>query len=148
MKSLKIWMMALLGVLLMGTTAFADNDKPISVNNLPALARQVITKNFAGKKVALARVESGVISKSYDVIFTDGDKLEFDKRGAWTEIDCKRTGVPTALVPSAIRNYVNSNYSGNKIVKIERNSREYEVKLSNGLEIKFNNKFKVTDIDN
>lgn len=147
MKSLKIWMVALLGILFVGTTAFADNEKPVSVNNLPALARQVITRNFAGKKVAFAKVESGVINKNYDVIFTNGDKVEFDKKGAWTEIDCEHTSVPAALVPSAIRNYVNSNYSGNIILKIERNSREYEVKLSNGLEIKFNSKFQVTDID-
>lgn len=146
-KSLKIWMMALAGILLMGTTAMADNDKPITVNSLPAVARQVITKNFAGKKVALAKVESGLVGKNYDVVFTNGDKVEFDKKGAWTEINCKQAGVPSALVPAAIRNYVIGNYAGNKVVKIERDSRKYEVELSNGLEITFNNKFQVTDID-
>lgn len=146
-KSLKIWMVMLLGILLVGTSAFADNDKPVSVSKLPAVARQVISKHFATRKVALAKVESGFIDKNYDVIFTNGDKLEFDKKGAWTEINCKRSGVPSALVPAAIKTYVNANYAGQKIVKLERDSRKYDVELSNGLEITFNNKFQVTDID-
>lgn len=145
--SLKMWMVALAGVLMIGTPLFADNDKPITVNNLPAVSRQVITKYFAGKKVALAKMESGLANKNYDVIFTNGDKLEFDRKGAWTEIDCERSTVPPALVPTAIKNYVGSNYEGSKIVKIERDSREYDVKLSNGIEITFNKKFQVTDID-
>lgn len=146
--NLKIWMIAFIGVLLMGTTAFADNDKPITVNNLPALAKQLLNRNFSNKKVALAQMEGNVINKTYDVIFTNGDKVEFDKRGNWTEIDCKRSAVPSALVPSAIKTYVQRNYSGSRIVKIERDSREYDVKLSNGIELTFNNKFQLTDIDN
>lgn len=145
--SLKIWMIAFLGILLMGPTALADNEKPITVDNLPTVARQLISKNFSGKKVALAKMESGILDKNYDVIFTNGDKLEFDKKGAWTEINCKRSAVPSALVPSAIKNYVKQNYSSNKIVKIERDGRKYEVELSNGMEITFNNKFQVIDID-
>lgn len=146
--NLKMWLVALIGVLLMGTPSFADNDKPIAVNNLPAVSRQVINKYFVGKKVALAKVESGLVNKNYDVIFTNGDKVEFDKKGAWTEINCKRSAVPSALVPQAIKNYVNSHYEGNKIVKIERDSRKYDIELSNGIEITFNKKFQVTDIDN
>lgn len=146
--SLKMWLVALVGVLLMGTPSFADNEKPIAVNNLPAVSRQVMSKYFASKKVALAKVESGLVNKNYDVVFTNGDKVEFDRKGAWTEIDCKHSAVPSGLVPSAIKKYVNSHYKGNKIVKIERDSREYNVELSNGIEITFNKKFQVTDIDN
>lgn len=145
---MKVWMLTLLGVLLLGTAAMADNDKPIKVSNLPVVARQVISKHFTNRKVALAKVESGILNKNYDVIFTNGDKVEFDKKGAWTEIDCKRTTVPTALVPAAIRAYVNGHYEGNRIVKIGREKRQYEVELSNGIELKFNDKFQVTDVDN
>lgn len=145
--SLKFFMAALLGLLLVGIPAVADNDRPVAVNSLPAVARQVIAKHFAGHKVALAKMESGIVSKNYDVVFTNGDKVEFDRKGGWTEISCKHSGVPAALIPAAIKNYVNSNYEGNKVVKIERDSRTYEVELSNGLEITFNNKFQVTDID-
>lgn len=139
--------MALICLVAFQTTAMADNDKPISVAQLPATAQQVINTLFSGKKVALAKVESGLLDKSYDVIFTTGEKIEFDRNGNWTEIDCKRSTVPAKLVPSQITGYVNSNYSGNKILKIEKDRNEYEINLSNGVEIKFNKNFMVIDID-
>ncbi|MDD6687766.1 PepSY-like domain-containing protein, partial [Sodaliphilus pleomorphus] len=76
-----------------------------------------------------------------------GEKLEFDRNGNWTEIDCKKSRVPVALVPSAIKNYVRKNYSGATIVQIEKARSGYEVQLSTGLELTFNKNFKVIDID-
>lgn len=125
----------------------AGNDKPISINQMPAAAQQIIKKHFTGKKVALAKMESGLIDKSYDIIFTNGEKVEFDRKGNWTEIDCKQSSVPANLVPSQITGYVKTNYNGNKILKIEKDGSEYEVKLSNGIEVKFNKNFNVIDID-
>lgn len=146
--NLKIWILAFFGILFMGTTAMADDGKPVTVNSLPVAARQIITKHFSAKKVALAKKESGLVSRSYDVVFTDGSKIEFDKKGAWTEISSRRSAVPSALVPAAIRNYVKGHYNGNNIVKIERDGSKYEVGLSNGLELTFNNKFQLIDVDN
>ena len=48
-----------------------------------------ILVHFNGQKVMLATIESGVINKSYDVVLQNGTKLEFDKKGNLTEIDCK-----------------------------------------------------------
>lgn len=144
---IKKTLMALVCLVAFQTAAMADNDKPVNVNQLPATAQQVIKGSFAGKKVALAKVESGLIDKSYDVIFTTGEKIEFDRSGNWTEIDCKRSEVPATLVPTQIKNYVNTNYSGNKILKIEKDRNEYEINLSNGVEVKFNKNFMVIDID-
>ncbi len=139
--------MALICLVAFQTTVLADNDKPINVSQLPATAQQTLKTYFSGKKVALAKVESGIIDKSYDVIFTTGEKIEFDRKGNWTEIDCKQTAVPTKLVPTEIISYVSMNYSGCTILKIEKDSREYEIKLSNGIEVTFNKDFVVTDID-
>ena len=144
---IKKTLMVLVCLVAFQTAAMADNDKPVNVNQLPATAQQVIKGSFAGKKVALAKVESGLIDKSYDVIFTTGEKIEFDRSGNWTEIDCKRSEVPATLVPTQIKNYVNTNYSGNKILKIEKDRNEYEINLSNGVEVKFNKNFMVIDID-
>lgn len=125
----------------------ADNDKPITISQLPAKAQTLINSNFKAKKVALAKMESGLIDKSYDVIFTNGEKVEFDRKGNWTEIDCKQSSVPTNLIPAAINTYVKTNYSGNRIIKIEKDDGMVEVKLSNGIEITFNKKYQVVDID-
>ncbi len=144
---IKKTIMALVCLVAFQTSAMADNDKPVNVNQLPAAAQQVIKAHFSGKKVALAKMESGLIDKSYDVIFTTGEKIEFDRKGNWTDIDCKQSSVPAKLVPAQITTYVNSNYSGNKILKIEKDRGEYEINLSNGVEIKFNSDFAVIDID-
>ena len=85
--------------------------------------------------------------KSYDVVFASGEKLEFDKSGDWTEVKCKTGEVPAAIIPEAILKYVKANYPDAKVLEIEHDSEGYEIKLSNRLEIKFNDKFQVVDID-
>lgn len=128
-------------------SAVADNDKPINVTQLPTTAQQTIKKYFSNKKVALAKQETGIFEKSYDIIFNNGEKVEFDRNGNWTEIDCKMSSVPANLIPAKITQYVKSTYPGIKILKIEKDDNRYEVQLSNRLEVTFNKNFQVVDID-
>lgn len=129
------------------TMVMADNDKPIQVNQLPAKAQTFIKTYFKSQKVALAKQESELFYKSYDVVFTNGEKVEFDKAGEWTEVQCRQNEVPAQIVPEGIKNYVKANYPDAKILQIERDKKEYEVKLSNRWEIKFDSKMRVIDID-
>ena len=93
-------------------------------------------------------MESDVLSKSYDVIFTNGDKVEFDKKGRWTNIDCEHSVVPAGIVPQSIKEYVQKQYPSAKIIKLELTDRKgYDVELSNDVEIEFDKKFNVIDID-
>ncbi len=124
----------------------ADDDKPVRVNQLPQAAQQFINQNFAGRKVALAKMENDFWDKSYEVVFTNGDKVEFDKRGNWKDVNCKYSAVPAKIVPNAIARYVKSNYSSAKILEIDRDKKDYEVKLSNGWEIKFDLNFNVINL--
>ena len=77
----------------------------------------------------------------------NGTKLEFDKKGNLTEIDCKQATVPDQLIPQAIKNYLMANYAGQSVKKIEMNKNEYEVELANGLDLTFNKHFQLIDID-
>ena len=130
------------------TVARADDDKPIQVSQMPQPAQQFIKQHFADSKIALAKMESDFFYKSCEVIFTNGDKVEFDKKGRWEEVNCKYSSVPVAIIPAAILNYVTTNYPDVKVQKIERDKKEYEVKLSNRTELKFDLKFNLIDIDN
>lgn len=147
-RKLRNRLVALLSLLVVSVSVFADNDKPISVNELPVLAQQVLNNSFKGKKVAMVTVETGLLDKAYDVVFADGAKIEFDKKGHWTNIDCGRSAVPAALIPAKIASYVKDTYDGKSIIKIDKDNKEYEIELSNGLEITFNKNFKVVEIDN
>ncbi|MGM9693015.1 MAG: PepSY-like domain-containing protein [Alloprevotella sp.] len=127
--------------------ACADNEKPIQVSELPAPAQQLLTQHFSDEKVALAKAESEFLSKSYEVIFVSGNHIDFDSKGNWEEIDCPKSAVPAALIPEAIRDYVAKNYPDTAVLKIERDRWKYEVKLDNRIELAFNLKFQLIDID-
>lgn len=127
--------------------ANAGNNKPISVNALPVKAQTILQNHFNGQKVMLATIESGVISRSYDVVLQNGTKLEFDKKGNLTEVDSKQGFVPARLIPQVILNYLKDNYPGQLARKIELNKNEYEIELANGLDLTFNKHFQLVDID-
>lgn len=146
-RMMSIMMIAICCMLSCHIMANADNDTPIAVTSLPAKAQALLSKHFSNQKVALATIESGVISRSYDVVLKNGTKLEFDKKGNLTEIDCKQGVVPAQLIPQSIKNYLKDNYAKQSVKKIEIDKNEYEVELSNGLDLTFNKHFKLIDID-
>jgi hypothetical protein len=129
------------------TAAFADKDKPISVDRLPANSKQFIATYFADSKVSYAKVETDFLDKTYAVVFVDGNKVEFNKKGEWKDVDCKYSQVPSGIIPKKIRDYVAANHSDQKIIEIDRDRRDYEVKLNNDLELKFDLKFNIIGID-
>lgn len=140
-------MIAMACMLMVSAAAYADNDKPIRFEELPKAAQDIISRNFANKKIAMMTMEKGLLDREYNVVFADGDELEFDRKGQWTSIDCKRKPVPAAFIPVQITAYLNSTYNGEQIKKIEKDNKEYEVELTNGTEITFNKSFQVVDID-
>lgn len=146
-RIMRIVMIAIFCMMSFNIVANAGNDKPINVNELPAKAQTLLSKHFKGQKVMLATIESGVVSRSYDVVLRNGTKLEFDKKGNLTEIDCKQGIVPSQLIPQPIKNYLKVNYRGETVRKIELNKKEYEVELTNGIDLTFNKHFQLIDID-
>ena len=119
-------------VFALGTsTVSADNDRPISVSELPEKAQQFIRQHFPNEKVSFAKMERELFDTTYEVIFTSSSKVEFLKNGDWKEVDCKYSTVPAAIIPQ----------------QIDRDKRDYEVKLTNGLELTFDLKFNLIDID-
>ncbi|MBQ5731112.1 MAG: PepSY-like domain-containing protein [Bacteroidaceae bacterium] len=129
------------------TTAKADNDRVISKEKLPANTLQFISTHFAGLKISYVKEERDLFEKNYQVVFTDGTKLEFQRNGEWKEIDCRYSQVPAAIIPEAIKKYVSEHYPNEKFLQIDHDRNDYEVKLSNRLELTFDKKFNIIDID-
>ena len=146
-RMIRVLMIVICCMMSCNMAANAGNGKPISVDALPAKAQTLLNNHFNGQKVMLATIESGVVSRSYDVVLQNGTKLEFDKKGNLTEINCKQGIVPVELIPQAIKNYLKDNYAGQSVKKIEMNKNEYEVELTNGLDLTFNKHFQLIDID-
>lgn len=139
---------ALVAFVLFGvSSASADNDKVINKSELPAQAQKFINEHFANIKLSYAKLERDFLERSYEVVLTDGTKLEFSSKGTWLDVDCKYGEVPAAIVPELIKKYISDNYPGERVLKIERDRSNYEVKLSNRLELTFNKDFRIVDID-
>ena len=72
------------------TMVMADNDKPIQVSQLPAKAQTFIKTYFKDHKVAMAKLESGMFYKSYDVVFTNEKKWNSINRENGKKYDADR----------------------------------------------------------
>jgi hypothetical protein len=141
-------MFLFVSLFVMNLAVFADNDKPIQVTEMPKEAQSFVKSHFANQSVAVAKMETDFLDKTYDVIFTNGDKVEFDKKGNWTKVDCEHTQVPQAVIPAAIQQYVSKNYPDAKVLKIEKTDRKgFDVDLSNGFDIEFDKKMRVVEVD-
>lgn len=129
------------------STAKADNDRVISKDKLPVNTQKFISAHFPGLKISYVKEERDLFEKNYQVVFTDGTKLEFQRNGEWKEVDCRYSQVPSMIIPEAIKKYVNEHYPGEKVLQIDHDRNDYEVKLSNRLELTFDKRFNLIDID-
>lgn len=145
MKTIKILTVTLL--LALQWAACSGGDKVITVEALPAAARTLIGQYFGDKQVSLVKKDKDGLKTYFDVVMVDGTKLEFDNSGEWRDIEVKSNGVPAGIVPAEISSYVGQNYPGQRILQIDRIRSDFEIELSNGLELKFNKQFKLTEVD-
>lgn len=124
-----------------------DNERPIRYEELPAEAQSFIKSYFAKEEVSYAILDKGILFDEYSVVLANGDKLDFDNKGNWTEVKCRYSAVPSGIVPRQISDYVKQYNQSAKIVEIKRDRNEWEVKLSGGLEYKFNSSFGLVEVD-
>lgn len=129
------------------TAGYAGNDKPVRPDQMPREAREFLNTFYKNTTVSFAKQETDWFEKNYKVILEDGTSVEFDRSGDWTEIKGKSTGVPVAILPAPVRAYLADKYEGVSVKQAERQDRQLEVELENGLEIRFNKKYEVVDID-
>ena len=123
------------------STAMAQNT-----NTNPAIT-QFVTQHFPNATVQMVMPDEDDI----DVVLNDYTKIEFRLNNEWKKVDCEHsttfTAVPATIVPEQITAYVNANFPGAIIKKLEKNFRGWEIELNSGLELKFNSNFKVMEID-
>ena len=145
---MKKFIFVMLAFLSLGTLAVkADKDYVITMNRLPAKARQFVKSHFAAVKVSYIKEERDFFKRNYEILFADGSKVEFAGNGDWVEVDCRFSEVPWSVVPAAITAYVQEHFPDVTVRKIERERGGYDVKLSNKLELFFDKSLKLRNID-
>lgn len=110
----------------------------IEFSLLPQNAKTFINTYFSDKQVAVVFHDKEVGDNDYEVVFTDSASIDFDKKGNWIEVEDRDVdGVPLAIFPEAIASYVNANHAGEHVVAISKDKRDYEVELSNNMDLVF-----------
>ncbi len=145
MKKLIVLISAVVAIL--PFTACADN-KPIAYDRLPAPAKEFINTYFADAKVSITTIDKDFMETTYDVIFNDGRSVEFNKNGDWKDVDCQRNAIPEGIAPEQIAQYVAANHPGHFICDINRDKRDWEISLNNGIDLKFDLQFSLIEVDN
>jgi hypothetical protein len=153
LKIMKKSIFTLLGIVLATVSVMAasftltDDDRAIKYEQLPAKARTFIKEHFPNEQPAYTTEDRELTHSEYKVVMASGMKIDFDNKGEWIEVDCKYTSVPEAIVPAKIGDYVKKNYPASKIVEITREYNGWEVTLTGGVELTFNNSYHLTEID-
>lgn len=148
---MKKTLITLFSIICFAAAGFAnpDNDKLITVEQLPAAARNFIKQYFSTEKIATVKMDVEFSGTTYDVDFASGKEIEFDKNGNWIDIDCKTMKIPDGIVPVKILSKVKELYPVPHafVVSIDRKWRDTEVELNNGNELKFDSKYNLVKID-
>ncbi len=138
MKQTRFFFAALMCLLMQSAYVMAD-DVVIDASQLPETAKTFIAKQFTDCKIK--KVEKDLGSKtSFDVKLSRGIEIEFNAQGDWKKLDCGRHAVPADLVPAAIGEYVKQNHPKAVVTGIERKCYGYEIDLSRGPDLLFDQK--------
>ena len=121
-------------------------DIIVKVQDLPQTVQSFLAAHFSNIGVAVA-IKDG---HEYEIRMDNGWEMEFDNKGQWEKIDCKRDEVPasvTSLIPESIVTYLSSNFEKAFITEITKDHSGYDIELSNGLDLEFssNGRFKKID---
>lgn len=125
---------------LMALVAFAAvaGERPVRFEELPERAQDFIRTYLGELTFSYAKYDSDITDQTYDVVFTDGTEVEFNRRGEWLKVEgTRRFAVPEAIVPMGVVGYVEANHPSMIIVEVERERKSYKVTLSNDLELVF-----------
>ena len=97
--------LVLIAALVVGFQAKADNNIPVTLEQMPAPAQEFIKTHFAAKTMTFCRSRKGIFrERSITCSSQTETTMEFDSKGNWKSVECKRGDViPWAAVPAQNR---------------------------------------------
>lgn len=125
----------------------AEPDSLNVVKDVPEDINAFVKKYFPDATIARVTTENEPDGKELDVTLSDGTEVDFDVKNQWDNVDCKTKAVPADLVPAAIASYVKEKYQSLTITKIDKDEKGYDIKLSDGVELKFDTAGKFIGVD-
>lgn len=145
-QNIRIFSAIFFTALLCNLSANAQNT-PITINELPEKAQAFLREHFSGQSHDYLLKDAETFKVDYEVRLTNGTEIEFNKKGEWKEVNGNKIAIPVSVLPMSIASYLKTNHPDTFATKIEKETKGYEVKLDNGLELKFNSRGKFVKID-
>ena len=137
MKISKLFISAVL--VLFSLSACAD-DKVVAFNTAPQAVQSFVKKHFPKSQVTRTVKDYDNLSYNWEVYLSEGYELEFTKKGDWKKVDGHRMALPKSvilLMPKQISDYCSQNFPEAQIVEMDKDRRDYQIQLSNGVELEF-----------
>lgn len=113
-----------------------DDDKQIPYEKLPVAAQEFLERYFEGSEIRAIFYDKDSSDCEYEVTFVDGSTVSFDRLGEWEEIYMP-FGIHKDLIPLKILDFVDATHPNARIIQIDRDRRDIEVALNNGLDLIF-----------
>ncbi len=140
------FLMTLMASLMMLAGCEKD-DRNVALTSLPQKAQTFIENHFGELTIASVVKEYDDLTYDYDVYFSNGTSIEFNRSGEWKDVDCHGSKVPDSIVPTNVLDYVKANYPSNVIVQLSIDGLYYDVELDNDLDLVFNKSGNFVRID-
>ncbi|WP_423819720.1 PepSY-like domain-containing protein [Salinimicrobium sp. TIG7-5_MAKvit] len=112
-----------------------------NTGNLPSTAQDYVNQHFSSVSVVKVDENSNWQiweDDKYEVVLSNGLKLDFDENGNIVEIDsANREAIPASALPAKIATYLSANHANAQVVGWEKDDNEQEIELSDGTELEF-----------
>lgn len=122
-------------------------ERVVTINDLPTEAQNMLSTHFKNNEVLLIKKDQGLHKSEYEVSLNNGCKIDFNHKGEWKDIECSKSAVPESSIPQPIVEYIKKTYPTSGIEQIEKKTFGYEVELNNGVDLRFNSKYALVEID-
>lgn len=118
---------------------------------LPQNSHEFIAQHFSSETITFVEKDNWTPLKNndqYEVHFSSGLEMSFNKEGEITEIEAaKNQTIPSEALPAEILSYVNSNYPDFGVKSWEIDGNDQDVELTNGVDLEFDKDGKFLRVD-
>ena len=108
-------------LLVVFSVSCSSEEKEFDYAALPMSAQQFVKQYFAGASYSRVEKEKDNGFWEYEVLLSDGSKVEFNEKGEWTSVECKYSEIPVGIIPKK--------YPDLKPYKIEKEVGGYEIDI-------------------
>lgn len=116
-------------LLVVFSVSCSSEEKEFDYAALPMSAQQFVKQYFAGASYSRVEKEKDNGFWEYEVLLSDGSKVEFNEKGEWTSVECKYSEIPVGIIPTVIAEDIAKRHPDLKPYKIEKEVGGYEIDI-------------------